>query len=317
MENSNVFDLSDDIFTIRGELCVSFDVNQNWNIVSVPVLKSNMSKNELFPNSISSAFGFNQSSGYYKVDSLTNGKGYWLKFPYSQMITICGSPVEDNFIPVNEGWNIIGAFDQDIQVSSLTTNPPGILQSYFFGYNSGYYVADQIQKGKGYWIKVSQAGEIVLPSSNKIGRNNLESIEKVLANAGEIVISDNSSQIAKLYLVENNLDENFFELPPIPPSNVFDVRFSSGRFVENVNQSNTILIQAATYPIRVKSTKYSIKIEIDDFVKQEELLLSGNEIEISNPSIKTLKISALMIPEKTELYQNYPNPFNPKTRIRF
>ncbi len=79
MENPNVFDVSDNSFSIRNELCVNFNLNSGWNIVSVPVLRSNMSKSDIFPIATSSAFAFNQSIGYYTIDTLTNGQRLLVK----------------------------------------------------------------------------------------------------------------------------------------------------------------------------------------------------------------------------------------------
>lgn len=316
-ENPNVFDLSDDIFEIRSELCISFNVNQYWNIVSVPVTKTNMAKNELFPNANSSAFTFNQSIGYYKSDTLMNAKGYWLKFPSSQQVTICGLPVESYYVPVNQGWNLIGGFDNDVNVSAISTEPPNILQSYFFGYNNGYFISDQIQKGKGYWVKVSQSGQIVFPPTVISDKIFVQPIEKLLENYGELIIRDFQNREMKLYLTDRDSKLSIAELPPLPPSQIFDVRFSSGKFIENLNQQNVVIIQSAVYPLRIQSSKFSLHIESDDVKDFNGIINPGEEIIILDENIKSLKISPLLIPEKTDLYQNYPNPFNPVTKIRF
>jgi uncharacterized protein (TIGR02145 family) len=62
-------------------------------------------------------------------------------------------------VQVNEGWNLIGA-TTTIQASEVTTNPPGIIISSFYGFNSSYYVANTLEMGKGYWVKVSSNGTI-------------------------------------------------------------------------------------------------------------------------------------------------------------
>lgn len=316
VENPNIFDLSDDIFTIRAEMCISFNVNQYWNLVSVPVQKSNMTKNDLFPTANSPAYAFSQSIGYYRVDTLINSKGYWLKFPSSQQVTICGLPVESNYIGVNEGWNIIGAYDNDINVSSLSTDPPNIIQSYFFGYNSGYFIAEQLQKGKGYWVKVSQSGQILL-SSDYSKKSNSISFDGVLKDVGELIFIDGQNHEAKLYLTDKNFDLTSFDLPPLPPSEIFDVRFSSDKLVENINQVNEVKIQSAAYPIKIKSTRFALKIENEEAPELNEILKPEEEITITNENVKSFKIAPILIPERTELYQNYPNPFNPNTKIRF
>jgi hypothetical protein len=274
-----------------------------------------MSKSDLFPNATSSAFAFSQSLGYYAVDTLSNGNGYWLKYPNSAQINLCGLPVENPIAFVKNGWNLIGGFESDVSVNSITTNPPGIIQSYLFGYYNGYFVADTIRKGKGYWVKVSRDGKIIFNNTLSKVSSEISSLDKVLKNAGEIIITDNKNRMAKLYLSENSSGE--FELPPVPPSEIFDVRFASNRFVENVNQENYLLINSADYPVKIKSTKYTLKIESELNQKVDEILEAGNELVIQDANIKLLRLLPVIIPERTELYQNYPNPFNPETRIKF
>lgn len=66
-------------------------------------------------------------------------------------------------VQVTTGWNLIGALTT-IQASEVTTDPPGIIISPFYGYNpnpgGGYYVATTLEVGKGYWVKVSSNGII-------------------------------------------------------------------------------------------------------------------------------------------------------------
>ncbi|MEJ5305046.1 MAG: FG-GAP-like repeat-containing protein [Ignavibacteria bacterium] len=316
LENPNVFDISDNTFSIRTELCVNFSLNSGWNIVSVPVARTNMSKTDIFPNATSSAFAFSQSIGYYTVDTLSNGKGYWLKYPNSTQVTVCGLPIENPFANVKAGWNLIGGFENDVSVNSITTNPPDILQSYFFGYQNGYFVASTIQKGKGYWIKVSQDGKIIFNQNMGKVKSKFSTLEKILSDAGELIITDNQDRSVKLYL-SDNLENDLFELPPTPPAQIFDVRFSSNRFVENVNKENYLIINSGEYPIRIKSTKLKVKVESEPNQEISQTLTPGDELVIEDKNIKLLKLSPVTIPDRTELYQNYPNPFNPVTKIKF
>ena len=67
----------------------------------------------------------------------------------------------DAQVQVTTGWNLIGALTT-IQASEVTTDPPGIIVSPFYGFNmaSGYYIATTLEAGKGYWVKVSSNGTI-------------------------------------------------------------------------------------------------------------------------------------------------------------
>ena len=57
---------------------------------------------------------------------------------------------------------MIGSLSVPVDVSSITTIPPGILASGFFEFGVGYSAVQELAPGKGYWVKVSAAGTIVL-----------------------------------------------------------------------------------------------------------------------------------------------------------
>ena len=136
----------------------SVSINNGWNILSVPLAASDMTGNNLFPTAISPFYAY--TSGYNQVTILENGKGYWAKFDASQSATITGNYVTGNEISVVQGWNLIGPFAYDVVVSGITTVPPNILSSPFYGYEGGYIIPTTLLPGKGYWIKANQNGVI-------------------------------------------------------------------------------------------------------------------------------------------------------------
>ncbi len=85
---------------------IAVNINDGWNILSVPVLASDMTASVLFPTAISPFYIFNTS--YYQVSVLENGKGYWAKFDGDQNIIVSGTNLAINAIVVNQGWNLIG-----------------------------------------------------------------------------------------------------------------------------------------------------------------------------------------------------------------
>ncbi len=143
--------------------CSTLTVTNGWNMVSVPYLSATMLSGNLFPGATSPAFGFN--GGYVIEDTLVLGKGYWLKFGEYQQIQICGSATGEETIPVKTGWNLLGVFEMDIPTTQITSIPQGIIESNYFGYGIGYYVADTLKSGKGYWVKVIQDGVLNLNNS--------------------------------------------------------------------------------------------------------------------------------------------------------
>lgn len=162
-------------FTIPGQIreltsfgsTINATINYNagWNLISVPLKANDMSKNSLFPTSVSAAYSYD--NGYITKDTLVNGTGYWLKFNNSSSQTITGQKPTNRNIIVKAGWNLIGPFETNVPVSQITQIPAGIVQSSYYGYNNGYVVSDTLNPGKGYWVKVSQNGILSIPASIK------------------------------------------------------------------------------------------------------------------------------------------------------
>ncbi|MBI3194941.1 MAG: T9SS type A sorting domain-containing protein [Ignavibacteriae bacterium] len=139
-----------------------YTLNDKWNMISVPLTVDDYTMITLYPTALSNAFAY--SNGYYTQATLQNGVGYWLKFSGNQQVTMTGFYREQDVITVQEGWNMIGSISSSVDVSNITSNPPRLVTSQFFGYNNGYTSASQIEPGKGYWVKVNQAGTLMLSS---------------------------------------------------------------------------------------------------------------------------------------------------------
>jgi hypothetical protein len=162
-----------------------------WNMISAPVNPVDPRKISLFPTAISPAWAY---EGYYKSeDTIMPFKGYWLKFASAQSVSMTGYELTSGTIPVIDGWNMIGALSVPIPISSITSDPPGLVVSDFFGYNGDYYAVeypqDTIMPMKGYWVKANGPGTLILSTT--------QSAEAIAKNAIRIVHTN--------------------ELPPSPP----------------------------------------------------------------------------------------------------
>ena len=135
-------------------------------MISLPMTVSDGRKTAQFPTAISSAFGFDNTVGYMERDTLRNGEGYWLKFGSAQSVLITGIPLSRDTIDVRAGWNLIGSITSSINASVIVQIPSGIVQSPFFEFNGSYTVAGSLEPAKGYWVKSSAAGQLVLSSGS-------------------------------------------------------------------------------------------------------------------------------------------------------
>ena len=80
-----------------------------------------------------------------------------------------------------------------------------------------------------------------------------------------------------------NINLNYFELPPLPPAGMFDIRFESGRFVEDLNSGiKSIEMNGVTYPLTVHVENTEIRIQDETGKIVNSLLKSGEEITISS-----------------------------------
>ncbi len=301
-------------FELLGGASYNIFVNEGWNMISVPNETADMTVSSLFPSSSSNAFAFN--NGYVQVEELDNGIGYWLKFDGQEGFDIQGTaPTGD--IQLNEGWNLIGPYNVNVATEGITTNPSGIIASQFFEFNGAYATSSLLQVGKGYWVKASASGTMSYTTLAKKGANSFDT-PTISEDWGTITITDAAGNMTRLYAANGGTNVEMFELPPAPPAEVFDARFTSGSYVETFETPREIVFNAVQYPvvISVNNTTLELKdVTGGSFVNTT--LSDGNEIVISNESVNRLSVNSVSLPSGYVLEQNYPNPFNPTTTIKF
>ncbi|MBI2417797.1 MAG: T9SS type A sorting domain-containing protein [Ignavibacteriales bacterium] len=295
---------------------VNLNLTEGWNLVAVPIAASSMLPAALFPQANSSAYSFN--NGYIVADTIKNGKGYWIRYPQPATVSISGNIISANTIPVQSGWNMIGVYSQSVPIGAITTTPAGITNSQYFSFNNGYVAATgSLNSGTGYWIRATQAGVINLPSGTGKDINNAL---LPVTNLPRVTITDAAGRSSTLYLLDKYSIPSAYDLPPLPPAGVFDVRFSSQRIAEYVHTSTKeITVSGAVYPITITVEGASITV-VDKATHGKYLnknISDNGNVQIFESSINSIEITAEQNPVAFELFQNYPNPFNPATTIGF
>ncbi len=321
-------------YFVAESVTVILENTDRWNIVSVPLTGINSLKDSLYPLSITSAYSYSADSGYVENDSLEGLKGYWLKFSNPQERTISGSSSADR-IRVHHGWNLIGAMSTPVSVNGLSTIPPGIISSSVFGYDGGYAIGDSLRPGKGYWVKMSDDGDLFYQSTllhgfaGKAMIPNGFSNKTILTDLSSLVIQDAGGHEQILYFggsrIVNSVD--LWELPPAPPAGVFDVRYEEGTSAvfaeEGMTKRNSIVISSALYPLTIRpllqkntNAQLSINGKTNVLTSKETLHLFQKPAEVTL-SFTQGRDESEFFAGNFSLEQNYPNPFNPETKIRF
>jgi hypothetical protein len=320
-------------------------VEAGWNMVSVPLVVADYRKTTLFSNAISSAFTF--AGSYVQRDTLQNGAGYWIKFPSTQLINMTGTSLVVDTIGVLQGWNMVGPISYPVLASSVVAIPPAVIISSFYSFSGGYASKDTLQPGKSYWVKVSNAGQLVmysgsvLQASDQAMSSAKSSCEGIVKGAdkdekvGTVLFRTANGESGKLYLwqVTENVDLTSKELPPMPPEGVFDLRFQSQRAIEVVNVSEktnwefNVLLASVSMPLTIESSVEKIAGEVSlevTFTDKEPVRysLSKGPVELNEQSMVAAKLiisfdPQTRVPHVFALDQNYPNPFNPTTQIKF
>jgi len=298
-------------------------VNDGWNMVSIPGLNTpdqNVDTWWTFRNPGTDVFKY--SGGYQAVSDAVPGEGYWMKHTGARTYNTgdewpAGGIQIVNHDPIagTSGWNLIGGYELSVLTASIITVPSGLQDGPVYSYSNGYSEATTLEPGLGYWIKLTSAGQIIIPEVLEKGEKLVEFFPD---DWGKIILTDASGINYTLYAVTGQVDLEKYELPPMPPAGMFDIRYGSGRIAEDINCSiQEIQMSGVTYPLTVRAEGMDMRL-MDETGKTVNVnLKSGEEVVISDATIQKLMVTGELIPAEYSLEQNYPNPFNPSTTIEF
>jgi hypothetical protein len=309
---------------------LTVSIADGWNMVSIPGLHPvNQNVNTWWAYRDMGANVFKFLGGYQSVTTAAPGIGYWMKHSGARTYNtgdewpaVGIQIVPHDPIAAATGWNLIGGYENSAATAGLTTTPPGLIDGPVYKYSGGYLVATTLDPGYGYWIKLTGAGQIILPEGLAKGE---EVVEWFKEDWGRIILTNAEGNSYTLYAVKGDspdggarVDLSQYELPPAPMAGMFDIRYSSGRVAEDLNSAmQTIDMSGITYPLTVRVEGMDIRL-MDETGKNVNVnLKAGEDVVISDVTIQKLMVSGELIPAKYALEQNYPNPFNPSTVIEF
>jgi hypothetical protein len=151
-----------------------YRIKRGWNLISSPV------EEELW---VMGSFPYVRASDchYYNpreyaitvATALLTGAGYWLfsTVDSSTHIEATIGTIPDLNTTLYPGWNLVGTGTIPIPAEWLDTIPSVIMPIFGFDPDSGgYYAADTLYYGNGYWILSRDSIEVVLRERNVANR---------------------------------------------------------------------------------------------------------------------------------------------------
>ncbi len=147
-------------FRMAAALRVSLPIAPGWHMISLPVLPADLRAVVLFPDAGSAFFAYD--NGYAARETLAVGPGYWARFNTSGTLTVTGEPLGSDTVDVRAGWNLVGSLSGPVPAGEVASIPPGIIAPPFYAFGDGYAEAPVLEPMKGYWIRCTAPGKIIL-----------------------------------------------------------------------------------------------------------------------------------------------------------
>lgn len=152
-------------YTVGGT-SMTLQTSPGWNLISLPLILDDYSSQIIFPTATSNIYSY-ENNKYTVKTTLQNGKAYWVKFNSTEDINISGFVKNSDTIYVQSGWNLIGiSLLYSIPVNNIIQEPTNNIISNFYLYiNDHYEVADTLLPKYGYWVKIKNAGRLIINPS--------------------------------------------------------------------------------------------------------------------------------------------------------
>jgi len=324
-------------------------IKKGWNFISLPVRPVNTAWNVVYPHAINIPYFFSQNQ-YQQEANLRVGVGYFVKYgdsvdknftgssftsiqaPYDAIKVYPGDAPDVDDPTISGGWNAIGSVSTPINITSglqftqfeksPVPTPDYSLKYGVWGYNTdnGYKEVSEILPGLAYWIKVNGTGYLKLTGGTPKSSVDINSSKQdILSATSKLTIADNAQHVNTLYLTNNNtIDASMFELPPVPPAGLFDIRFSNNLYLSNSNVS-VVKLQGVAYPVLFTMDNPNTNYVVTDAVSGKAygtINKNNKSIIIDNTTFGAIKI------EKSNIVSNlaisvYPNPVNSISSVDF
>jgi len=256
---------------------ITIQLSPGWNMFSLPIIPNSQIQNNC--NQAGSFWHYDPTQGQYvqvaNLNQVQSGLGYWMNVQSSCTLTLSGNPISINDFPqLNSGWNQIGSPTQS------TTFSPGncnlISGPWWYDPVQHIYVnSNNIEPGKGYWIKVSDSCSLspqtstTTTTSTRTTTTSTSTTSKttttttivpnieiqnnlvILKNKKEVIYTDDACQLPEKIAVSDSEVMKYFY-------SKFDDSFDYAIIVTNFNACQ------ATHQINIKNEIQGIGLNIFD-----------------------------------------------------
>lgn len=326
-------------FTIRHtvQTVLSLDYQEGWNLIGSPLGKLDISPYNIFNNAmVDSFFGYN---GAYTDESVFQyGAGYWLRLSADEQVEFY--PVFLDSVSIDEmepRWHLIAGLGQPVDFANII-DPEGILvDGTLMGYDndSGYFLTDTIEPGRGYWVRTDGFGSIsmVADYSRPVHPNHAPAPE----GFARFSVSNNGRELD--FYLGGTLDGQdinplSFSMPPKPPTAAFDIRFDNNRRMIELESGKLVVqspVETLTFNYAGKDGQPELNLKMvlirqGETVPEEIILKPGEQMDVYGTGLTEVLVELTLatssgtdpeLPLRVSLSQNYPNPFNPTTQIKY
>ena len=260
-----------------------------------------------------------------------SGKGYFLELVQFEFE---GLEMPSLKIHLKQGWNLISGPSCAVAVADIEDPDAIITPESLHGFQGAYFPTHQLEPSHGYWIQATENGSITLNCTETASTEPAYRRTRPNPSFGVLQVEDlRTNKIHHVYfggVLEEASEVQFYELPPAPPSGIFDVRFEEDTrlsetidnmlIVQNVSTVAFTLLRLPQGWEQVEFFQFAGDDTIRSFDLQEGqsevvdirlrsqfsfALLTANENEVRSQDV-ALKIRG-----------NYPNPFTTATTLLF
>ena len=227
---------------------------------------------------------------------------------------------DDDTISLSEDWNLISGISVSVPLEAIYDPSGIIIPNTIYGYNSGYFLPENIEPGNGYWLRSFGSGEIIFSSSVRLKVREPISLEPEDANT--LTLGLQTLYFGNEIQVVNPLS---YSLPPSPPVGGKDIRFSGDTklctsdecVIELMNDDNPL-----TFEIDIRDgEEWELASVVSNKIDWNgEIFLFGQNQFTLNPNVEQIilrKSKPTLMPREFVLFPAHPNPFNPETIIQF